>query len=95
MSSWLGYTVYRANGVNLEEYRETLTLELDDTVVEESVRVTHTIDRELRDPDDGYFPEYAARLHPHEDRKGETDRNRDYLAEFEEEFGYRSLTFYG
>lgn len=47
------------------------------------------------DSEKGSWPEAGARLHPHAPRKNETDRTVDYLIEFEEEYGYRPMTFYG
>lgn len=59
-----------------------------------SVKVTYSVDRDLRDLNDGHFPEYAALLYPYDLGRGGPDRSRNYISEFEEEFGYRPLTFF-
>lgn len=182
MGSWLGYTVYPVHDVSLEHLKETLTEELDDTVMDvyhyddpewvtpriieeydavgarvstsssrthrgddivvhthgvewatlreavvewlercaESIEVAFIITlhdtsdggvlcgyrsensrlREIRSEDFEYWWdskkdfESGARLHPYDHDKREVDRSVNYIVKFEEEFGYRPLTFY-
>lgn len=47
------------------------------------------------DSEKGPWPEGGARLYSHDYHTMETDRTVDLLSEFEAEFGYRPITFYG